>query len=156
MSDDDVDDLITQTQLALSRSSRLPADASEVALNLFLLSEVYHRSEDRRVAELRDRFHAEFSAVEPQLLTNQARYASRLASAPGELLFEEMSKLFSLLEEIYALRTMGYHADASLLQQMDDDVRARFAAQRKLAQVAAQSGVQEWSRSLWFYADNLR
>jgi hypothetical protein len=89
-------------------------------------------------------------------LEQQARYASRLASAPGNLIYEEMHKLFSLLDDVHALRAAGHSADAVLLQQMDADARARFAAQRKMARLVAEDRAEEPNRSLWWYADNLR
>lgn len=154
MEDQDVEDLIDQARLALSRRSRRAADASAAAKALFLL-EVYDRGEDPRVIDLRERFHETFGGMEGEMLPSRIRYASRLAMPPGELIYEEMHKLFSLLDEVYALRAMGYSADEATLQQMDADVRARFAAQPKMARFVAEDKAKEWNRSCWWYADNL-
>jgi hypothetical protein len=95
------------------------------------------------------------SKPEGELLANQTRYASRLASAPGKLIYEEIHKLFSLLDEVHALRATGHSADEALLQQMNVDVRARFAAQREEVRLVAEDRVEDWNRSFWWYADNL-
>jgi hypothetical protein len=145
---DEVDELMTELRGYLSQPVRLPYQASAIVKLLFLLSSVY---------QLGEAFSAAYDAgLRDELLANQVRYASRLATAPGKLIYEEMFKLFSLLEEIHALRVMGYAVDESLLQQMEADVRARFSEQRKLAQLIAEDGVKEWNRSLWWYAENLR
>jgi hypothetical protein len=154
---DEVDELMTELRGYLSQPVRLPYQASAIVKLLFLLSSVYHLENDPGVAELGEAFSAAYDAgLRDELLANQVRYASRLATAPGKLIYEEMFKLFSLLEEIHALRVMGYAVDESLLQQMEADVRARFSEQRKLAQLIAEDGVKEWNRSLWWYAENLR
>src|SRR5262249_16869160 len=91
--------LIGDTQLVLSRRSRLLWDASGVARNLFLLAEVYHRSGDPRVLELRERFHERFGDMEGEMLPNQVRYASRLANAPGDLTTRICSSCFPCLRK---------------------------------------------------------
>lgn len=67
-----------------------------------------------------------------------------------------MHKLFSLMDEVYALRETGHPVDVALLQQMEADVRARFAAQPTVARLVAEDRAADWNRSLWWYADNLR
>jgi hypothetical protein len=150
----DAEDLIDEARRTLSRRSARPRDASMVAKALFLL-EVHGRGEDPRVIDLRGRFHETFGGMEGEMLPSRIRYASRLASPPGELIYEEMHKLFSLLDDVYALRATGYSADQAALQQMDADVRARFAAQPEMARLVAEDRVKGWNRSCWWYADNL-
>jgi hypothetical protein len=149
-----IDELIRRTSFILSRPIALPGQASEVVFNIFLLSEVYHLADDPRVRGLLEAFHDAYSAREDELLPSRVRYASRLAGAPGELIYEEMHLLFSLLDQIYALQAMGYSVDESLLRQMRADVQARFSAQRKMARLVAEDKVKEWNRRLWWYADN--
>jgi hypothetical protein len=155
LEDQDVEDLIDEARRALARIPRRPADASVVAEALFRLEAVYGRDEDPRVIELRERFHETFGGIEAEMLPSQVRYVSRLASAPGELIYEEMHKLFSLLDEVYALRAMGYSTAEAALQQMDTDVRARFAAQDEMARLVAEDKVKGWNRSCWWYANRL-
>lgn len=152
----DADDLIKETRHYLSHL-RLPHQASAVVMNLFLLSDVYQLADDPRVMELREAFHNAYGGeTEDELAEHQVRYAARLASAPGDLIYEEMHKLFSLMDEVYALRETGHPVDVALLQQMEADVRARFAAQPTVARLLAEDRAEDWNRSLWWYADNLR
>jgi hypothetical protein len=51
---------------------------------------------------------------------------------------------------------LGHHADGELISQFEADVRARFAAERGTAGMAAQHQVRAWNRPLWWYAENLR
>jgi hypothetical protein len=157
LEDQDVDDLIGRARLALSRGSRRrPADAAEVAIALFRLSKAHHAADDPRVAELREQFDETFGDIEGEMLPSRVRYASRLASGSDELIYEDMHKLFSLLDDIYQLSAAGYSVDESALQQMDAAVRERFALQPKVARLVAEDKVKDWKRSLWWYADNLR
>lgn len=152
----DIDDLMDEIRGYLAHLT-LPHQASAIVMDLFLLSDVHHLSDDPRVTELRKRFQASYGTeAQDQLLDHQVRYASRLACAPGKLIYEEMHKLFSLLDEVHALRASGYSGDDALLRQMNTDVRSRFAAQQKMARLVAEDKVEEWSRPLWWYADNLQ
>ena len=153
---DTAEDLIREVEDELARPMRLPYQASSIALLLHELSSVYRLADDERVVALRRRFHAALEqAALPDILANQLEYASRLASAPGPLIYEEMHKLFGLCDEIHALQSQGFHADGKRVRQFEDDVRRRFAAQPNEARLAAQYNVKDWNRSLWWYAENL-
>jgi hypothetical protein len=150
------EDLIRQAEEALARPLRLPYQASAIATRLYKLSNVHQLADDDRVVALQQRFHDVLEQAElPNILGNQLEYASRLASAPGPLIYEEMHKLFALCDEIHALRSQGFRADDALVRQFEDDVRRRFAAQPKEAMLAAQYNVKKWNRTLWWYAENL-
>lgn len=150
------EDLIQEADEELARPLRLPYQASAIAMVLFELSNVHELADDDRVVALRQRFHDAVEQAElPDVLANQLEYASRLASAPGPLIYEEMHKLFALCDEIHALRSQGFRADDALVRQFEDDVRRRFAAQPQQAKLAAQHNLRDWNRSLWWYAENL-
>jgi hypothetical protein len=156
LEDQDVEDLIDDARRALARVPRRPADASVAAEALFLLEAVYGRDEDPRVIDLRERFHETLGGIEAEMLPSRVRHVSRLASAPGELIYEEMHKLFSLLDEVHALHAMGYSSDQAAQQQMDADVLARFATQDEMTRLIAEDKVKGWNRSCWWYAHSLR
>jgi hypothetical protein len=150
------DELIQDTDDALGRPLGLPHQAASIAMNLFLLSQVYGLAEDPRVRDLGRRFKtAVQGAGLESVLSSQLRYAIRLASAPGRLMFEEIHKLFSLCDEVHALRALGFAADTQLLADFEASVSSRFAAQRADACVAAEHDVEPWSRNLWWFANNL-
>ena len=150
------DDLMRATEAALRQPALPPYRLSSIALRLYLLTAVHHLADVARVARMRQQFHDALARAEaPDVLTHQIRYALRLANAPGPLIYEEMHKLFSLCDEIHALRSLGLPADDALLRQFDRDVRRRFAAQPNEARLAAEYNVADWSRPLWWYAENL-
>jgi hypothetical protein len=127
-----------------------------VAAELFLLAEVHGLAADPVVLDLLATFDAALHSVDmADVLERQLRYACTLANAPGTLLYEEMHKLVSLCDEVHALRSLGYHADQELIAQFEADVRARFAAERGTANIAAQHQARTWNRALWWYAENL-
>jgi hypothetical protein len=153
---ENVDELISETSFILSRPITLPARATTVVYNVFLLSEIYHLGDDPRVRRLWKEFHEAYGSKEDELLPGLVRYTSRLARAPGELIYEEIHLLLSDLDVIHALQAMGYSVDESLLRQMEADVRDRFLAQRKAVRLAAEDKAKDWNRGFWWYSENLR
>lgn len=152
-----IDELLDATGRELSRPLRLPHQAATVAMNLFLLTQVHGLAEDPRVTALQDRFHEALGDRSlDTVLADQLDYASRLATAPGPLLYEEMHKLFSLADEIHALRGLGGVADDVRLRRFDSELRIRLAAQAGPAHLVAEDRAEDWNRDLWWYAENLR
>ena len=90
------------------------------------------------------------------LLAHQMSYAQRLADSEGPLLYEEMHKLFSLRDEIHAMRVLGLPADDGALAAVDAALRRRFAAESNKARLVAEDMVERWNRELWWYARNLQ
>jgi hypothetical protein len=151
-----VDRLVHNARQALSRPITMPGQAAAVAEELFLLAQVHGLATDPVVLDLLATFDAALhSADMADVLEHRLRYACTLANAPGILLYEEMYKLVGLCDEVHALRSLGYHADQGLISHFEADVRARFAAERGTANLAAQHLVGPWNRSLWWYAENL-
>ncbi len=151
-----IDALLRDTEDSLGRPLERSHQASAIAMNLFLLSQVHGLAEDPRLTALREAFeHALQHADMTDLLARQIEYASQLATAGRSLLYEEMHKLLSLCDEIHALRALGFDVDQELLRRYEADVRSRFDGQRKQARMAAQDKVEPWNRNLWWYADNL-
>jgi hypothetical protein len=154
--EENVDRLLRSARLALSRPITLPGQAAAVAEELFRLAEVHGLAADPVVLELMARFDAALhDAGLADVLEHQLRYANRLANAPGTLLYEEMYKLFGLCDEVHALRSLGYQADQDLISRFEAAVRARFAAERGSANMAALHLARSWNRPLWWYAENL-
>jgi hypothetical protein len=150
----DADLLLKQAKRQLSRPWRTGADAAEITLLLYLLSEVCGLADHPRVAELRERFRQDCGGWSGDpLLASRVEYASRLANST--LMMEEMFKLFSLLDEIQALQALGFSVDEPRFRQLEADLRVRFKAQGHIAGMAALAGAEEWNRSRWWYAERI-
>jgi hypothetical protein len=122
-------------------------------MNLFLVSRVLGLAQDPRLLQLDEAFHRVVrDAGLEDLLNHQLGYAIRVADAPGDLSYEEMHKLFSLADEIHALRELGFEADDSLVGRFEETLRRRFASQPRETRVAAQQNVEPWNQPLWWYA----
>ena len=99
---------------------------------------------------LRSRFDAAVHAAGfDDLASTQAAYARRLAEAPGQLAYEEMHKLFSLVAELHALERLGYSPAVNSVDELREGLRARFAEQRRVARMVAEDRVQDGLRNLW-------
>lgn len=90
------------------------------------------------------------------LLAVQTNYARNLAASPRALEYEEMHKLFSLCDEIFALRELGLTAAADTIEELDSALHARFAAEPRKSRLVAEDRAENWNRDLWWYGENLR
>lgn len=98
-------------------------------------------------------FHARVrSAGLDDVLQRELTYATRLASAPGQLAYEELHKLLALCDEVYSLQLLGFSAPDALRVDFESSVRSRFEQQREAARMAAKDRVEEWKKGWWWYA----
>ena len=141
---------------AIDRGAALPHQAAALAMQLFLLrlDPEENRSESQRLVD-------EFFRCVPlwgmeDLLSVQVEYARRLAASPGTLEYEEMHKLFSLCDEIQALKELGMRVTAAEMDNLEAALQARFRAEPKKARLAADDKVEDWTRESWWYAENLQ
>ncbi len=109
--------------------------------------------EDLEGAELR---HAFLGALEisgmTDVLANQIQYAVGLANCRRELLYEEMHKLYCLLDEIEALRSLGLAAERAAVETLDRAIRRRFEREPRKARIAAQQNMEDWNNAHWWYS----
>lgn len=89
------------------------------------------------------------------LVSRQMLYAIRIAQTAGKIEYEEMHKLFSLCDEIYALRKLGLAAASEMEREFETAIRQRFRKESAKARAAAEDRADEWNRKLWWYAENL-
>jgi hypothetical protein len=105
-------ELLEELQHKLQVPPRLPGSAAELGYEVFLLSKELQSCNDPDGARLTRTYHEYVTNHKCfGMVQNQIEYAIRLASDQGDLLYEEMSKLFSLRDEIEALKTLGYVGD---------------------------------------------
>ena len=80
---------------------------------------------------------------------NQIDYALRLIDAKRGLMYEEIHKLFSLIDEIEALKRMGIKVDEAAYSGLQSEFRKWCDRQRKNARLVAEDKAQDWNRSWW-------
>jgi len=152
-----VDSIIESAWGVLGKKVDSIYKSSVLGLNLFLLLYVHHlQDDDQRVSPLLIRFWE--LASEPGIensLDHQLRYATRLAQSGGLLLYEEMHKLFSLCDQIYALQTLGLRVTPEKLASFESAIRGRLVQQRKMAKLVAEDKLEDWKRELWWYSESL-
>jgi hypothetical protein len=89
------------------------------------------------------------------LFIQHVEYAKRLALSEGDLLYEEMLKLFYLCDEIEALSALGFEMTASEREALSDAVRGRFSREPRKSQMAAKQNVEAWKSDWWWYESGL-
>ena len=150
------EELIRETEEMLAQPIKLPHQVATIGENLYLLAFVHGLDRDAHVDRLRTEFReAVRSARLEHVLESHLRYAIRLATTTGQLIYEETHKLFSLCDEIHALRKIGFMADYKLIGEFEASVRSRFAAERRQSRLVAEDKLEDWKRSLWWYSENL-
>ena len=152
----EMDTRAAEIRASIDSGAALPHQAAAIAMEIFLLS-VGRGAADSEVRSLVARF-IEILPVwgMPDLLALQMSYAQTLAEAKGQLEYEEMHKLFSLRDEIRAMRTLGLAADEQDVVELDTALRSRFSADPKKARLVAEDRVEGWNRDSWWYAENLK
>ena len=91
----------------------------------------------------------------PHLVQHQADYAIRLAHDQNDLIYEEMHKLFSLLDEIHSLQQIGLAISKHKEDELKLAVRSRFKLQSSMAKLVAQDRLEDWCSDLWWFRENL-
>lgn len=86
----------------------------------------------------------------------QAEYALKPAESKSDLEYEEMHKLFSLCDEIYALDFLGLPLDVSLRRRFEQGVMRRFERERQKARNVAADKYEWWKEGIWWYDENLK
>jgi hypothetical protein len=151
-----VEAILRRARELVSRPFTLHGDAGAAAVPLFLLADVHQLRGDPQVRELIEQYFEKLkTSGREDVLAHQLRYASRLAQSAGDLGYEELHKLFSLLDEIHALRALGLQSNEADDERTDAGIRVRLARQRSMARQVAEDRAEAWSRSLWWYADSL-
>lgn len=138
----------------LGRRFHLPHQAAAMALQLFVL--LVEHGDAQQTRGLIARFVEALSASGmSDLLCVQMAYARRLAESTGPLQYEEMHKLFSLCDEIGAMRMLGLTEPDQVADSLEHALRSRFALERSKARLVADDKVTPWNRDFWWYAENV-
>lgn len=147
---------IQSIRAALDRQPRNRHDAA--ALGYELLSYLrQHCADDRMKDELRRAFQQYIQRHSfDDLLAQHVEYARRIALSAGDLLYEEMLKLFYLCDEIKALSSLGFVIDATEEKALADALRERFAREPRKSQTVAEQNVELWKSDWWWYECNLK
>ena len=148
--------LIKSVQEGLTRDIKLPHQACSIAYEIFLLGYALKLEGDSDVKGLITAFVTSLSNWElDDLLIRQVGYAIRLAEADGKLEYEEMHKLFSLCDEIYALEFIGLNFDNDLKIDFEESIRRRFTQEKKKAKLVSEDKAENWQKELWWYKESL-
>ncbi len=150
MTTDKHSQLITSIKADLNRASFSPNRGASIGLDLFLARAVDELPEAQTAGLLSTLSQRLAECETENLLVNRLEYALRMA-APGQLEYEEVSKLFSVCNEIHALTELGFEAPKRLSEEFEAAVRGKLASIRRISSMVAHSTVADWNRDLWWY-----
>ncbi len=83
------------------------------------------------------------------ILNHQIQYANRIAESDS-IIFEEICKLLSLLEEIEALKYLGFTCPKEEIASLKKNVQGLITKKKKLARSIAKTYINEWNQGLWW------
>jgi len=152
----DKDTLLNSVQKKLEGTVRLPHQACVIGYELFLLAYLLKLDKDPQVNNLISTFTYRLPTWGlKELLNRQVNYAIRIAESEYNLEYEEMHKLLSLCDEIYALEYIGLNFDENLKNHYEESIRKRFSKQREKAKIVTEDKAEDWQRELWWYKENM-
>lgn len=148
-------ELIKSIEKKMGGSVKLPHQAATIAFEIFKLI-IQEIKPNAKTKLLLKRFLEQLSIWElDDLHVIQANYAIRISNFKGKLEYEEMHKLFSLCDEIYALEYLGLKLDESKKKELEKSLKSIFSQEKKNATIAARQNVEFWNKNLWWYRENL-
>lgn len=137
----DKDTIIKNVQKKLEAPVHLPYQASVIGYDLFLLSYLLKLSKDPQVKDFISTFIYRLQAWGlNDLLDRQVNYAIRISESENNLEYEEMHKLLSLCDDIYALEYIVLKFDKNLKTRYEESIRKRFRLEHKKAKIIACRG----------------
>lgn len=152
----EIENLIKKVKRNLSGNIKLPHQASSIGYDLFLLSYVFDLKDDPQVSSLVTEFIDSLSKWNlADLIERQVAYAIKIADSEGKLEYEEIHKLLSLCDEIYALNFIGLDINEDLKPKYDTSLRKRFAKESKKSKMAAEDRLEVWNKEFWWYKENV-
>lgn len=148
-------------QTLLSIEENLSSDtfsknqALDLADNLFLLIQISDLNKDQ-LDQLQSKFLEKINLHNmSDLMQNQMNYAIKIAESSGELLYEEMHKLFSLCDTIYALENLGLKSDDNLKEAHHKVIKNRLQSEKGKAKMVAEDKQGNRKIDLWWYKEAL-
>lgn len=152
----EINSLLESVHSRLEGEVSLPHQASAIAYDLFILTFKLGQSTNFRNQNLVSVFISKLQYWElDDLIIRQVKYAIRIANSNGKLEYEEMHKLFSLCDEIYALDYLGLDLDKGLIVEYEESIRRRFKREKLKAKMVAEDRVEKWQENFWWYKSNL-
>jgi hypothetical protein len=85
------------------------------------------------------------------VVSHQANYAIKLAQTSRLIEYEEMHKLFSIVDELMALKSLGFEIQESLFEEVSRSQRDRFQKEPGKSSLVAEDKVENWNRDFWWY-----
>lgn len=148
--------LFLSIEKRLNESTLSKHQALDVADGLFLLMQTDDELEKKQLNVLQSKFLDILNRSGIlDLVQSQMNYAIKIADAPGELLYEEMHKLFSLCDTIYALENLGSNSDNHLKESYEKSIKKRFMTEKKKAKMVAEDKFEDRKINFWWYKEVL-
>ncbi len=147
------EELRTEIKRSLARGFRNRHDAAALSYDIckFALE-----TGKELAAELSEEFRARVSQLSSEdILEQHIEYVVALATTERYLLYEELHKVFSLCDEIEALRFVGYSIDVQRLEQLNAALRDLFGREADRSRMVAEDKCEPWKSDWWWYRSNL-
>ena len=150
------EELFNEIQRLMGKPMVLPHEAAAIGYYIFLLLHKLELRDDREIQGLRSKFIASLTDWDLcDIVERQMNYTIRIIEHPSSLEIEEIYKVFHLCDEIYGLEQIGLSAQPELKEAYSKSLKHLFSKERRRARIAAEDTVDDWSRNLWWYEENL-
>jgi len=148
------EELRTELKRRVARGFRNRHDAAALSYDICKFA---HETGKEFAAELSEEFRIRVSQLSLEdLLEHHIEYVLSLATAKRDLLYEELHKVFSLCDEIKALRFVGYSIDGPRMAQLNAALQNLFGREADRARMVAEDKCESWKSDWWWYRSNLQ
>jgi hypothetical protein len=124
---------------------------SAIAYEVFSKLVISNISEIDKARLRRNFIDAVEASGNDSMLNDTIGYAIHLSEYPGDLLYEEMHKLFSLSDEIESMILLGLKISTDLRDKLMAAVRSRIKSDSKKARLVAEDRFEKWKAEWYHY-----
>lgn len=145
----DEKELSRSIEKKMKEKFHLPHKVSSLIFEVFMLIYFYERKDWlARIPEVRK---VVLENGFEEIAREQAEYAIRISDSDRMIEYEEMHKLLSLCEEIFALDYLGFKLENRMKRIYVQSVTKRLLKEAKKATMVIQDKLEDWNKDIWCY-----
>lgn len=148
--------LVLDLMNKIKQKTVLPYQASWIGYDLYLALVNENFSPELNLVKEAYKTQLSVWALD-DILDRQLKYAIRIAETEEQAMeYEEMHKLFSLCDEIYALECLGLKFNPDLKKVYEQNIKDAINKNKKIASVAAKQNAEQWNIEFWWFKEALK
>lgn len=134
----------------LEKANALPHYSASIGYEIYCAMSDYDL-EESIINELKKKYFAFLiKNKHDEIIDVQTNYALNLINSDSKLEYEELHKLFSLADEIFALNQLGLNSNFSKQKEFEVAFKKYLESDGR-GKLVAEDKVEKWKKNLWWY-----